>query len=67
MEVAPLSRGFMLMSMFGFIISILMVFPRWQSWGFAFTVVFALMFISSMVSMTYADVDAELAMDHRKR
>ena len=63
LNVAPLSGSFMLISILGFIVSAMYVFPRSASYGFAFALVFALMFIASMISMTYADVDEILSMD----
>jgi multisubunit Na+/H+ antiporter MnhB subunit len=66
-KVAPLSGGFMVASMLGFLISILFVYPRWPSMGFAFTLVFAIGFVASMISMTYGPEETELAMDRRKK
>ncbi|MBU0980638.1 MAG: hypothetical protein KJ709_07550 [Nanoarchaeota archaeon] len=65
MKVAPLSGTFMIASMIGFFISTLIVYPRWPSMGFAFIILFAVMFIASMISMTYGPVEAELALDKR--
>ena len=56
-KVAPLTGSFMLTSMVGFLISMIYIYPRTPSYGFAFALVFTLMFIASMISMTYADVD----------
>ncbi len=49
--IEPLSSGYMLISMIGFIISAFMleVIP---SWAFAFMIVFIVMFISSIISMS---------------
>jgi len=53
LNVAPLTGGYMISSMVGFIISALYVFPRSDTWGFTFTIFFALMFVASLISMTY--------------
>lgn len=54
LNIAPLSAGFILTSMVGFIISIIFVYSRSRTWGFTFTLFFTLMFIASMISLTYA-------------
>ncbi|MFH1182467.1 MAG: hypothetical protein V1702_05905 [Candidatus Woesearchaeota archaeon] len=53
-RIAPLPGTFMLMSMFGFIIStVYTVSGRLDlSFGFAFSFVFAIMFISAVLSIT---------------
>ncbi|MFH1408437.1 MAG: hypothetical protein ABIH34_00880 [Nanoarchaeota archaeon] len=67
MKVAPLSGTFMIASIMGMVISLLIVYPRWRSMGFSFLLVFILMFIASMISMTYGPSEAELSMDRKKR
>jgi len=49
----PLPAGFMIASMFGLIISIVYTASgRWnKTWGFTLALLFAIMFISSMVSL----------------
>jgi formate hydrogenlyase subunit 3/multisubunit Na+/H+ antiporter MnhD subunit len=56
-NIAPLSGGFMITSIVGFIISAIFVYPRTKPWGFTFVVFFILMFVASMISMTYSPVD----------
>ena len=56
MKVAPLSSGFMVASIVGFLVSVMLVYKSSQKFGFAFALVFALMFIASIISMTYAPV-----------
>ncbi len=53
-ETVPLSGGFMLTSILGFLVStIYMLYGRLDvSWGVAFDIVFLIMFISSVVSIT---------------
>lgn len=62
LNVAPLSGSFMLTSMIGTIISARYVYPRDPTWGFTFLVFFVLMFISSIISMTYAPAETQLKM-----
>ncbi|KHO50498.1 MAG: hypothetical protein QT04_C0051G0020 [archaeon GW2011_AR11] len=47
----------MLTSMVGFLISVFFVYGISKSWGFTFGLFFVIMFISSLISMTYAPVD----------
>jgi len=53
-KVAPLTGSFMLASMLGFGISLVWVYPQSQSFGIAFMIVFAAMFVASIISLTYA-------------
>lgn len=53
-HIVPLSGGFMLTSIVGFLISVFYVYPNNNSWGFTLTLFFVIMFVASMVSMTYA-------------
>ena len=55
-KIAPLSGGFMLTSIVGFIISAVYLYPRSATWGFAFVLLFILMFVASLISMTYSPV-----------
>lgn len=65
-RIAPLSSGFFAFGLLGFTISAVL----WNSgrlpddWGFTFCLTFILMLVASFISMTRADVDAQLAMDH---
>ena len=56
-KCAPLPSSFMLISIIGFFISWLVVYNRFPSWGFAFMLVFVVMFVASVVSMTKAEVE----------
>ena len=72
----PLSSNFMLTSILGLIISVLYILPKAPSvpggfdplpWGFAFMLVFLLMFISSIISMTRAPIaDASIVVTFEK-
>ena len=66
-RIAPLSASFMLLSIIGFFISVLWVFPRNSNYGFSFALVFVLMFIASMISMTYSDVDEVLMIEKKEK
>lgn len=50
----PLSSGFMLTSIVGGIIALFVILPLSVTWGVTFTVVFVIMLISSIASMTMA-------------
>lgn len=66
LNVAPLTGGYMITSMVGFIISAIYVFPRSYNWGMAFALFFALMFVASMISMTYGPEEAMYHAGHKK-
>ena len=60
MKVAPLSSGFMLTSIVGILISAFYVLPQSYSWGVTFLLFFAIMLVSSLISMTYSPGDSSL-------
>jgi len=66
-QAAPLSSGYMLASMLGFLIAVIAIVPISLSWGAAIAFIFALMFIASVISMTHAPVEAELEIDHEQK
>lgn len=58
MKIAPLSGSFMITSMLGFLISVLFFYPKIsKSFGAAFSLLFVLMFIASVISFVYAPVE----------
>ena len=60
-NVAPLSASFMLTSIVGFLVSIFFVVPQLSlKWGFTLVLFFVLMFVASMISMTYAPTDWDI-------
>ena len=65
-KAAPLSNIYMMTSMLGFIISAWFLIPISKSWGFTLSLIFLLMFIASVISMTHAPVEAELQIDKRR-
>lgn len=66
-NVAPLSGGFMITSIVGFLISVIYVYPSSVTWGFAFGVFFVLMFVAAMISMTYGPDEAQLYVGAKKK
>jgi multisubunit Na+/H+ antiporter MnhB subunit len=56
MQFAPLKSSFMVISILGFIISAVVVYDISPKFGFAFAMIFVLMFVASIISMTYAPV-----------
>jgi hypothetical protein len=58
--VAPLKTSFLVFSIIGFLISVLYI-PQFSiSWAFAFALLFFLMFIASMISMTRATPEEQI-------
>ncbi|RLE47118.1 hypothetical protein DRJ22_00130 [Candidatus Woesearchaeota archaeon] len=51
-KYVPLKASFMLFSIIGFFVSILYVPEFSKTWAFAFALLFSLMFIASLLSMT---------------
>ncbi len=55
----PLSNGFMLVAILGFIITMIYSDHFGPTWGFTLALFFVIMFISSLITMTRAPVDDE--------
>lgn len=55
-HAAPLKGSFMVTAMLGFLISVYYVFPQSYNFGFTFMLIFAAMFVASLISMTKAPV-----------
>lgn len=71
-EVAPLPHEWMIVSIIGFFVSLLLIYPSMsQKWGAAFMVFFMILFVASIVSMTNAstadDHLAELSVHEKNR
>jgi hypothetical protein len=71
-RAAPLPHEWMVASIIGFFVALLQIYPYYsQKWGAAFMLFFILLFVASMISMTYATTDPEhldvLAVHYRKR
>lgn len=63
-KVAPLSSSLMLVSMFGFIVSAFFLNdPIVKSWAWAFLILFVIIFIASMISMSNAPLGSEDYLD----
>ena len=60
LNIAPLSGGYMITSIVGFLISVFYVYPISATWGFTLVLFFTLMFVAAMISMTYAPTDWQL-------
>jgi hypothetical protein len=55
-KAQPANAGFLVMSIIGFLVSGYLIFPLYIQFGFAFMVVFALMFSASVISMVKASI-----------
>lgn len=66
-KIAPLSGSFLLASMLGFAISAIWVYPASKNFGISFMIVFAAMFIASIISMTKGPAEEELKLDKKSR
>ncbi len=66
-NVAPLKGGYMITSILGFLISVYYVYDVSNRWGFTFALFFMLMFIASMISMTYGPDEAMQHVGHHKQ
>lgn len=67
-----LNNAFVATSIIGFLVSWLYVMPISMPWGTSFAIVFVIMFIASVISMTKADVytnkiDEKAAQELKKR
>jgi hypothetical protein len=56
-KVVPLSSGFMLTSIIGFLVSVFFVLNISETWGFLFTFFFVIMFIASIINMSQLEAD----------
>ena len=70
-KAAPLPHEWMIVSIIGFFISLLMIWDINMKWGAAFMLLFIIMFVASIVSMTNASTDQEdldvLAVHYKRR
>ena len=53
-KVAPLSGTFLLTAIVGSVISGTYIYDYDKTWGFTLVLFFVLMFVSSLISLTYA-------------
>jgi hypothetical protein len=66
-KFAPLSGGYMGASILGIFISLMYVYKESPDWGVTFTIVFGIMFIASIVSMSAADPNDFIEIETRKK
>ncbi|MBW2993274.1 hypothetical protein KY317_01735, partial [Candidatus Woesearchaeota archaeon] len=55
-KIAPLHGSFMITAIIGFAVSAIWVLKASVAWGAAFMIFFAIMFIASIISATYAPI-----------
>jgi len=67
MRVVPLKGSFMLTAIVGCIISWIYVLPRSKPYGTAFLLFFIMMFIASLISMTYAPLEADESLNVKRK
>jgi len=53
--------------MIGYLASVLLVYKYSPTWGFAFSLVFIMMFIASVISMTYSSDKESLMLGYMKK
>ena len=58
-HAVPLKSSFMASAILGFLISAYYVFPQSYNYGVSFMIVFAAMFVASLISMTKAPIMKE--------
>lgn len=56
-HAVPLKGSFMITAILGFLISAYWVYPQSFNYGITFMIIFGLMFIASLISMTKAPVE----------
>lgn len=66
-NVAPLTGSYMITSIVGFLISIMYVYDISNRWGFAFALFFMMMFVASLISMTYGPDEAMYHVGHKNK
>lgn len=59
----PFSGGFMLTSIIGFFVSVFFVMKLSLTWGFTFALVFVIMFIASIITMSRIEAEDKYALE----
>jgi hypothetical protein len=59
----PLTSGFMLTSIVGFLVAVFFVWKLSETWGFTFGLFFLIMFIASVVNMTKIEADDKYGLE----
>jgi len=62
-KIAPLSGGFMIVGMFGFLFALIFLRNYSLNWAFIVGSVSTIIFVASLISTTYAPVEEELTLD----
>ena len=65
-EYYPFSYGYILTSIIGFLISAVYVAGIDKTWGFTFSIFFAVMFIASMVSLNKITAEIHVKKDKER-
>ncbi len=65
-KIIPFSSGFMLTSILGFMVSVLFVMDYSPTWGFTFALVFVIMFVASIVTMSRIEADDKYSLEELK-
>jgi hypothetical protein len=58
-RASPLKGSFMVLSIVGFLVTAYLVYPRSFNYGVTFMIIFAAMFIASLISMSKAPIDEQ--------
>lgn len=64
-SIAPLSKGFFLTSIFGFLIAVMFITQFSLAWGTIIAIICGVMFLASVISITKAPIEEELTLDDR--
>jgi hypothetical protein len=67
LKPAPLNSAFFAISILGFLTSTFYIYHYSQQWGIAFALVFALMFIASLLSMRQMGIGKPVHPHHFKK
>lgn len=66
-KFAPLNGAFMATSMLGILISVMYVYPQSADFGVASIIVFGIMFVSSIISMTVSNPDDFIELEEKSK
>lgn len=66
-QYAPISGAYMGTSILGLLISLFFVYKHYPDWGIAFSIIFTIMFIASIISMTVADPDEFIELETKNK
>jgi multisubunit Na+/H+ antiporter MnhB subunit len=59
----PLTSGFMLTSIIGFLVSVFFVWKLSENWGFTFGLFFVIMFIASVINMSHIEAEDKYGLE----